>query len=488
MQPLANLQPGVDARLGTTLSGKWRLDKVLGVGGVATVFLVTHRNQSRAALKLLHREQAQNPTVRERFVYEGYTANSIEHPGVVRVIDDDISEDGLPYLVMELLEGETLEDRACRHGDRLPVGEVLALADQLLDVLVVAHDRRVVHRDLKPDNLFLTREGRLKVLDFGIARLTQAVPTRDVTAMGTLLGTPAFMPPEQARSRWEEVDAQSDLYSVGATMFNLLTGRLVREAETLTEQLALAIHEPAPKLASVDASIDIAVCELVDKALAYEKRDRFANAAAMQHELRRVRELFPAPLTTSVSPTGESRQSGQAAASPDARTLLESGRVPHTVQKIRESKPITIAVERRVAAAIGLSLLVGAALVVWLSTRPSRVSSPDAQRAPQVAPAEVVPSKRSEPSFVSPPLSASVPPFSAPAPSAGSAGTAALAPPRPTAARPRPALDKTNGTQVLAPPAASGSAARASGTASATPAPVLPSSASPVADPFSRRY
>jgi eukaryotic-like serine/threonine-protein kinase len=487
MQPLANFAPGAQARLGTTLSGKWRLDKVLGVGGVATVFLVTHRNQSRAALKLLHPEQAQNPTVRERFVHEGYVANSIEHPGVVRVIDDDISEDGLPYLVMELLEGETLENRAYRHGDRLPAGDVLALADQLLDVLVVAHEKRVVHRDLKPDNLFLTREGRLKVLDFGIARLTQAVPRRDVTEVGTLLGTPSFMPPEQARSRWEEVDAQSDLYAVGATMFTLLTGRFVREAETLTEQLALAIHEPAPKLASVDPSLDPSLCALVDKALAYEKRDRFADARSMQLELRRVRELVPPPLTTSVTPAVESRRGApRPLASPDARTLLESGRVASAVTKSSENRPITIAIERRVAAAVVLALVLGGAVVAWLfwpkAAGQAPTGSPSAAATGPVEPAKV-----SSPASA---LPAPVPAEPARALEPETSG-AASAPP---AARTVSTSDKSERGVALAPhpvAAASTNARTVPATASArAPASELapPPATAPTHDPFSTRY
>lgn len=483
MQPLANFAPGAQARLGTTLSGKWRVDKVLGVGGVATVFLVTHRNQSRAALKLLHPEQAQNPTVRDRFVHEGYAANSIDHPGVVRVIDDDITEDGLPYLVMELLEGETLEDRAYRHGDRLPAGDVLALADQLLDVLVVAHEKRVVHRDLKPDNLFLTREGRLKVLDFGIARLTETVPRRDVTEVGTLLGTPSFMPPEQARSRWEEVDAQSDLYAVGATMFALLTGRFVREAETLTEQLALAIHQPAPKLASVDPSQDSAVCALIDKALAYEKRDRFADARSMQQEVRRVRELVPPPLTTSVTPTRESPRAPRDIASPEARTLLESGRVASAVTKGGKSGPITIAIERRVAAAGALVLLLGAALATWFfwpknGQAPRRAA--DASSGPSQGSAAPVPPSAA-PAFTSTSAPAAFDTVPATASSQNAGDETGAAP-----TRVRPATGNERGA-TLAPHPATTTSASARPVAAAPSTAPLPAAA-PSHDPFSTRY
>lgn len=464
MRPLANQTPGAESRLGTTLSGKWRLDQVLGVGGVATVFLATHRNQSRAALKVLHPEQAQNPIVRERFVHEGYTANSIDHPGVVRVIDDDVTEDGLPYLVMELLEGQTLEDRAHQHGGTLPAADVFALTEQLLEVLVVAHEKRVVHRDLKPDNLFFTREGHLKVLDFGIARLTQAVPHRDVTAVGTLLGTPSFMPPEQARSRWDEVDAQSDLYSVGATMFTLLSGRLVRDADTLTEQLALAIHEPAPKLASVDKLASPAVCAFVDKALAYEKRSRFSDARAMLRELRRVRDSLALP--GGAFPSTEHSRGGLPVAH-DAPTLLESGRT--VAPPPRVSKPITIAIERRVAKVL-IAVAVAAALLLWLAGRSENQT----------------PAERARP----------VNSFAAPAPAPSRA-------PEPAPARPAPTTPPTEAPRVLAsvavkppsahraPPVADRSPPPVAATAhpSATPSSPLPTAApAKSSDPFSSRY
>ena len=203
---------GVDvrarARLGSVLRGKYRLDRVLGVGGMASVYEATHlRNANRVAVKVLHRELALDPGLRARFLREGYAANSVEHQGTVRILDDDISEDGAIFLVMELLDGETLEARWERTGRKLGVAEVLDLGCQLLDVLAAAHARGIVHRDLKPENLFLTREGRLKVLDFGVARLREGSPTR--TRTGAVFGTPAFMPPEQALGRANEVDALS---------------------------------------------------------------------------------------------------------------------------------------------------------------------------------------------------------------------------------------------------------------------------------------
>jgi serine/threonine protein kinase len=165
-----SLGAAAGARVGTILRGKWRLDSLLGIGGMAAVYAATHRNGTRAAVKVLHEELTTILVARRRFEWEGRVANSVGHPGALQVLDDDVAEDGSLFLVTELLEGETLEDRRLRLGGRLPQDEVLVAFDTVLDVLASAHSNGIVHRDLKPDNLFVTCDGRIKVLDFGIAR------------------------------------------------------------------------------------------------------------------------------------------------------------------------------------------------------------------------------------------------------------------------------------------------------------------------------
>jgi serine/threonine-protein kinase len=294
--------------VGTVLREKWTLDSLLGVGGSAAVYSSTHRNGKRAAIKLLHQELAVEPDVVNRFLREGYVANTVDHPGAVRVFDDGVLE-GSAYLVMELLDGESLEDRRERLGGSLPASEVLSLCDRLLDTLAAAHEKGVVHRDIKPDNLFLTSDGQLKVLAFGIARLQELSQPGGTTA-GTFMGTPSFMAPEQARGRWAEVDARSDLWAVGATMFYLLTGRLVHDADSFADQLALAVREPAPALSTIDAKLPQAVAEVVDRALAYRAIDRFANAREMQEAVRLALRTLGAPQAASIraEPSAEYRK------------------------------------------------------------------------------------------------------------------------------------------------------------------------------------
>src|SRR3954469_14843641 len=159
---MAKIHPSVSdvaqSRVGTRIRGKWRVDKLLGVGGMGAVYSATHRNGSRVALKVPHPQLSMLSDIRARFAREGYVANSVSHHGVVRVLDDDETEDGAAFLVMELLEGETADARARRVGGKLSLDDALIVADGLLDVLAAAHASGIVHRDIKPENVFLTKD------------------------------------------------------------------------------------------------------------------------------------------------------------------------------------------------------------------------------------------------------------------------------------------------------------------------------------------
>ena len=185
-------------RVGTVLGRKWRIEERIGTGSSATVYRAEHWNNGRkVAVKVLHPDAARRAESRGRFLREGRLANSIDHEGVVGVIDDGETDDGCPFIIMELVEGESLEDlrRASPEG-RLPLREALNACVDVLDVLSVAHAAGVVHRDVKPRNILVTNEGKLKLVDFGIAGAAESessLATR--TAAG--LGTPLYMAPEQ---------------------------------------------------------------------------------------------------------------------------------------------------------------------------------------------------------------------------------------------------------------------------------------------------
>jgi serine/threonine-protein kinase len=278
------------ARLGRVLRGKWTLEEVLGVGGMATVYRAQHRNGAAVAIKMLHPELTLDRSLCERFLREGYVANRVNHEGAVKILDDDTDDvDGSAFLVMELLEGETVEHRWKRKGERLPASEVLSIAYHAADVLVAAHEQGIVHRDVKPENLFLTRGAALKILDFGVARLRERQQGDvNATQQGAALGTPAFMPPEQARGRWNLVDGRSDVWSLGATMFTLLSGQWVHERDTTAEQIIATATELAPSLAKAAPHVPLAVVRVVDRALRYDMSERYADMAAMRLALQEV--------------------------------------------------------------------------------------------------------------------------------------------------------------------------------------------------------
>jgi len=294
-----DLHARAEARVGQTI-GKYRLDRVLGIGGMAVVYAATHKNQRRVAVKMLRLELSFVSEIRTRFLREGYVANTVDHPGAVAVLDEDVAEDGSAFLVMELLEGKALDTIAEARGSYLPDAVVLAIGDQLLDVLAAAHTKNVIHRDLKPANIFITRDGTLKVLDFGIARLRDsATSAGDATRSGVMMGTPAFMGPEQAYGKTHEIDARTDIWSAGATLFHLLTGRNVHVGTSASELLIKAATVPPPSLISVRPETHPRIAALIDKALAFERDARWSSAADMRQELLAVtREVLPVAPST----------------------------------------------------------------------------------------------------------------------------------------------------------------------------------------------
>ena len=277
-----------EARVGSTLNSKWHIDRLLDVGGMGAVFAATHRNGKRVALKVLHKQFASDAEIRKRFLREGYVANKIGHPGALSIIDDDTSEDGAPFLVMELLEGESLSQRLERLGGRLPMIDVIAIAGQVLDVLSAAHDQSIVHRDIKPGNIFITYAGHTKLLDFGLARIHDAAASMVATGMWVVLGTSGYMPPEQARGRTDLIDARSDIFAVGAVIFRALTGRYIHANDIESARFVKGMTAAVPSLGSVQPELPRILVDVVDKALAFEMNDRWQSAREMFEALRAV--------------------------------------------------------------------------------------------------------------------------------------------------------------------------------------------------------
>lgn len=276
------------ARVGLPLDGHWDLVHLIAVGGTAAVYEAVDPYGQRAAIKLLSRHWMAPDNLLAQARYEAELMHAVGHPGVVLAGEASMAQDGSVYLPMELLEGETLEDRRQRHGGKLPHHEVLSVIDSLLDVVAYAHDHAIVHHDLKPGNVFLTRDGKVKLLDFGLARRGS-----DGTTPTVWFGTPGFVAPEQARGQLSSsADGRVDVWGLGATMFVTLSGEPVHLAQTPVDEVKLAGTEPVRSLREAAPWMPRAVVEAVDRALALSPDERFQDVRDLRAALR-----GPAPVT-----------------------------------------------------------------------------------------------------------------------------------------------------------------------------------------------
>jgi serine/threonine-protein kinase len=271
--------------LGSCLAEGYAIRDVVGIGGTSVVYRADHSQHGPCALKVLHDELRDVTDVCARFVREGYVANSLEHPAAVPVFAHGEADDGAPYLALELLEGESLEV-TWRERALPSVGRVVEIAAQLLDVLAAAHAKEIVHRDVKPGNVFVERSGRIRLLDFGLARLGTSPR---LTPTGDTLGTAEFAAPEQARGASKRVDARADVYSVGALAFSLLTGSFVHAADNPMDRMVLAATREAPRLGTRLPDVDPRLARVVDTALSFRREARYADARAMLDALEELR-------------------------------------------------------------------------------------------------------------------------------------------------------------------------------------------------------
>ncbi len=271
--------------MGTSLNAKWTLERLLGVGGMGAVFAARHRNGTRAAVKLLHAQYARESNIRERFLREGRIANRVDHPARVPVTDDDVSDRGEPFLVMDLLEGGTLNELRRRTDGILSLEDTLRIVDTVLDLLGKCHAVGIVHRDIKPANIFITEDGSVKVLDFGVARMREPDSGVEATRLGMAIGTPSYIAPEQALGLGAQVDGRSDIFSVGACMYVALTGKRLNHARTEAESFVMAATHKAPSIANLAPDLPVEVVACVDRALAFEREKRFQDAASMRSEV-----------------------------------------------------------------------------------------------------------------------------------------------------------------------------------------------------------
>jgi serine/threonine-protein kinase len=266
---------------GTVLNGTYRLDRRIGEGGMGVVFEATHqRLPRRLAVKVLSVAGAQQREAFERFRREAEIASSLGHDHIVQVFDFNYSEEGFPYLVMELLEGEDLTARIAREG-RLSPAQTARILEEIVSALTAAHGRGIVHRDLKPPNIFLARKGAVdfvKILDFGVSKVLHAPKG---TVVGTIFGTPNYMAPEQAEGRQPEIDQRTDIFALGAILYECLTGRRAFDAADPLGTLYQVCHTEPEPVRKYAPDTPEAIQAVITRALAKRREERYATAAEL---------------------------------------------------------------------------------------------------------------------------------------------------------------------------------------------------------------
>jgi eukaryotic-like serine/threonine-protein kinase len=278
---------------GTIVAGKYRLEALLGVGGMGAVYRARHMlMDSDVALKWLRADMIGSREARERLLREAQSIARIRHPNVVQVFDVDIHE-GSPFMVMELLEGETFGELIAQRT--LTTQRVIQLLVGALQGLAAAHERGIVHRDVKPENIFVVRtrqhpEGIAKLLDFGVSKIDKLDPnSRRLTQTGSAVGTPLYMSMEQL-TQTSEVDGRADLYAFGVVLYHALSGNLPFDGETFAGVvLSIATTKPRP-LKHLRPELPAALDRVVMKAMARRREDRYPNAEALIAALRGVED------------------------------------------------------------------------------------------------------------------------------------------------------------------------------------------------------
>ncbi len=264
-----------------TMVGRYRVEEMIGHGGMGSVYSILQPAiHKRMALKLLHEEYVDRKDVVQRFFDEARAVNLIGHPNIVDIHDFSNLPDGRPFIIMEFLEGQSLEDYL-EEKEQLPAEEVLAIFKQVTSALAAAHAKEIVHRDLKPDNLFLTSQvdGSLhvKVLDFGIAKLENQALDISLTQTGVVMGTPTYMSPEQAMGNSQSVNCCTDIYSLGIILYELLVGIPPYVGKSFAELILKHIQGEIPNLCTERPDLPLAWNSVLQKAMAKAPEQRYQS-------------------------------------------------------------------------------------------------------------------------------------------------------------------------------------------------------------------
>ncbi|MBI3097250.1 MAG: serine/threonine protein kinase [Planctomycetes bacterium] len=382
----------VSPLVGQTL-GKCRIEKLLGRGGMGEVYLAKHLTLNKpVAVKVLPAgtDDGQRQAMVKRFIREAQQAARLEHPNVVQVYDVGL-QNGRHFIVMQYVAGMSVEELVRKRG-RLPASEALVLIGQAAAGLGAAHEQNIIHRDVKPSNLLVDEGGRLKVADFGLSREVNADSSLSQT--GQILGTPNFISPEQAKGD-RALDGRTDIYSLGATLFYLLTGRALFEATTPVSVLVKHVTEAPPALSTVLPGASPALQALLDRMLAKDPDRRYPNCQALLADLNTLTSAS-APANASTSATvirGPGEGASSPRSTPSAEPALAGGRATPTMAGIQPAAP-----RRRwlwIAIPAGAILLfLGLAAAGWTAGAPSRAALADAESWWKAHPLEYVEAAR----------------------------------------------------------------------------------------------
>ncbi len=271
--------------IGRTLSGRYRIEAMLGQGGMSAVYKATDPNLKRVvAIKLIHPHLSSDPSFVLRFESEASAVASLRHPNIVQVYDFN-NDSGVYYMVLEFIPGETLQERMKRlvAAERLPIADAIKFTANISDAVGYAHQRGLVHRDIKPANIMLDVQGQAILMDFGIVKILGG---DSHTSTGAVVGTARYMSPEIIRG--EVADHRSDIYSLGVTLYEMLSGRPPFMADSAMTLMMMHLNDPVPNMRSFRQDVPAELVRVVEKCLAKDRNERYQSAAELSADLRRV--------------------------------------------------------------------------------------------------------------------------------------------------------------------------------------------------------